>query len=116
VKSAKRVELRLRRVQLILELHLALQELPDLALNLASLLDHHLLEELLTKHGDRHDRSRTTATLVGGVLVRSVCVLVAHAIIIANQAAYATPSGAFSMKINEKVISRCGVWVYVSGR
>ena len=69
----------LRIVQTILELHLALDHLADLAVDLAQLLDHHLLEELLAQHGDRHDRTRALAGLGGG-LVCTVVALVAHAI------------------------------------
>ena len=71
-------------VQLVLELHLALEELPDLAVDLAQLLDHHLAQHLLTQLGDRHDRSRTTRTLagLGGGIVCTVVVALAHAIII----------------------------------
>ena len=72
------------RVQLHHQRSLALEELADLALDLATFLDHHLAQHLLAKLGDRHDRARTTTTLagVGGGLVRSVVALVAHAIII----------------------------------
>jgi hypothetical protein len=87
------VELSARAEDLLLELRFRTDQLRDLALNLADFLDHHLLEELLAQHGDRHDRTGALATLVGGDLVRSVSVLVAHAIIIAIQAADATPSG-----------------------
>lgn len=72
------VELHLRGAQLILQLHLALEELADLALNLARFLDHHLPQQLLTQLGDRHDRTRTLATLVGGGLVRTVVARVLH--------------------------------------
>ena len=72
------VELDASRVQLHHERTLATEELRQLALNLASLLHHHLLEELLAKHRDRHDRTGATATLVGGGLVRTVVALVAH--------------------------------------
>ena len=74
----------LRIVQTILERVLALDHLRDLALDLATLLDHHLAQQLLTQLGDRHDRTGTTRTLagVGGGLVCTVVALVAHAIII----------------------------------
>jgi hypothetical protein len=75
---ADAVELDASRVELREERALALEELRHLALNLASLLDHHLLEELLTQHRDRHDRTGATATLVRGGLVRTVVALVAH--------------------------------------
>lgn len=74
-------------MELVLQLHLALDELPDLALNLADLLDHHLAQHLLAQLRHRHDRARTLgalAALVGGGLVRSVVALVAHAIIISS--------------------------------
>ena len=88
----QRVEQLLRRVQLILELHLALDELPDLVLNLADFLDHHLTQQLLTQLRDRQHRAGALAALVGGGLVRSVVALVAHAIIIASWSMPSTPS------------------------
>ena len=65
-----------------MELNLTLDQLPDLAVDLAQLLDHHLAQHLLTQLGDRHDRSRAaTATLrVRGGLVRSVVVALAHGV------------------------------------
>ena len=72
------VKLRLGRVQLVLQLHLALEELPDLALDLAHFLDHHLAHQLLTQLGDRHDRTRTLATLAGVVGGGLVCTVVAR--------------------------------------
>ena len=74
------VERSLRIVQLVLQLHLALDQLPDLAVDLAQLLDHHRLEELLTqlRHGlDRTGATRALARLGGGI-VRSVDVALAH--------------------------------------
>ncbi len=79
-------------MELVLQLHLALDELPDLALNLADFLHHHLAQHLLAQLGDRQDRARTLATLVGGDLVRSVVALVAHAIIISSWSMPSTPS------------------------
>jgi hypothetical protein len=94
-------KLRLRDRQLILEFRLQDEKLSDSTLNLASFLDHHFLEKLLAKHTDRHDRTRPLATLVRGDLVRSVVALIAHAIIISSQAAYATPSGDESGNISD---------------
>jgi len=75
---AQTVELDARRVELREESALALEELRQLALNLARFLQHQLLQHLLAQHGDRHDRTGATTTLVGGDLVRSVVALVAH--------------------------------------
>lgn len=74
------VELRLRGVEAILERVLALDQLRDLALDLATLLNHQLTQHLLTQLRNRHDRARTTRTLagVGGGLVCTVVALVAH--------------------------------------
>ena len=84
-RDAQIVKRSLRIVEAILERVLALDHLRDLALDLATLLDHQLTQHLLAQLGDRHDRTRTTrtlATLVGGGLVCTVVALVAHAIII----------------------------------
>ena len=90
------VERLLSRVDLVLQILLQTNQLADLTVDLVHFLDHHFLHQLLTKHGDRHDRSRTLATLVRGDLVRSVVALVAHAIIIQRQAIASTPSEAKS--------------------
>ena len=84
-------------MQLVLQLHLALEELADLALDLATLLDHHLAQHLVAQLGDRHDRTGATAATLGvrGGLVRSVVVALAHAIIIPSQA---TPSTTLAHK------------------
>jgi len=94
-------------VQLVLELHLALEELADLAVDLAQLLDHHLPQHLLTQLGDRHDRTGTTRTLAGvrGVLVRSVVVALAHAIIIPSQDAASTTLANKSKNISHFVVT-----------
>jgi hypothetical protein len=76
--SAQTVELALRRVELILQLHLTLDELADLAVDLARLLDHQLAQQTLAQLTDRDDGTGALATLVRGDLVRSVSVLVAH--------------------------------------
>ena len=102
---AQTVELDASRFQLREESTLALEELRHLALNLARFLQHQLLQHLLTQHGDRHDRTGATTTLVGGDLVRSVVALVAHAIIIASVATVATPSDAKSQKISKKIVT-----------
>ena len=78
------------RVDLILQILLQTNQLADLTVDLVHFLDHHFLHQLLAKHGNRHDRSRTLATLVGGDLVRFVVALVAHAIIIQRQAIAST--------------------------
>jgi len=83
----------LRRKHLVTELTLATDQLQHLAIDLLQLLDHHLLQELLTQHPDRDDGARATTTLVGGDLVRSVVALVAHAISIATSRPEASPLG-----------------------
>ena len=72
------VELESSRVELHHERTLATKELRQLALNLASFLYHQLLQHLLAKHRDRHDRTGATTTLVGGGLVRTVVALAVH--------------------------------------
>lgn len=101
------VECGLGIVQLVLELHLALDQLPDLAVDLAQLLDHHLAQHLLTKLGDRHDRARTTRTLAGvrGGLVCTVVVALAHAIIIPSQATPSTTLAHKSKNISHFVVT-----------
>jgi len=98
-----------RTRQLRFEDLLAPKELRHLALDLAQLLDHQLLQHLLAQHGDRHDRTGALAGL-GCVLVRSVLVRVAHAIIISSQALPSSPLKAKSKNISHFVLSLGMAW------
>ena len=103
------VKLGLRGVQLVLELHLALEELADLALDLATFLNQHLAQHLLAKLCHRHDRARTTRTLagLGGGIVCTVVVALAHAIIIPM---YRMPSTTLAHKSTNISHFECKCW------
>jgi hypothetical protein len=86
------LELALVGLELVRQLRIALEKLRLLALELASLLHHHLLQHLLTQLGDRQDRTGALAALVGGGLVHTVVVaLVAHTTSIASSGKKASP-------------------------
>ena len=100
-RDAQIVKRSLRIVEAILERVLALDHLRDLALDLATLLDHQLTQHLLAQLGDRHDRTRTTRTLagVGGGLGCTVVVALAHADIVSKSGSDVKPLDSVYLEI-----------------
>jgi hypothetical protein len=99
------IELALVGLELARQLRIALEELRLLALELASLLDHQLLQHLLTQLRDRQNRTGALAALVGGGLVRSVVALVAHATSIRQNPLKCKPLERYSANISHFVVT-----------